>query len=81
MKLSKEQITAAKTTPRSISSGLLTVSEKEGLISKGVEEMAQHINEQGGEMKEILTAYSMLLTINEHSLHLNRAIDECQREC
>jgi len=71
---------AAKTTFRSFDSVLPTLSEIEGLLSKSVEEMAQHINEQGGKIKEMFTAYSMLLTINEHSLHLNRAIDECQRE-
>jgi len=80
LKLSKEQITVAKTTFRSINSALPTVSENKGLLSKGLEEMAQHINEQGGEIKEMFAAYSTLLTINEHSLHLNRAIDECQRE-
>jgi hypothetical protein len=40
-----------------------------------VEEIDQHINEQGGEIKEMFTAYSMLLTINEHSVQFNRAID------
>ena len=79
-KLSKEQITVAKTAFGSINSELLTVSENEELLSKGVEEMTVHINEQGGEIKEMFTAYSMLLTINEYSLHLKRAIDECQRE-
>lgn len=28
----------------------------------------------------MFTAYSLLLTINEHSMQLNRAIDECRRE-
>lgn len=69
-----------KTTFRSVNSALLTVSENERLLSKGVEEMAQYINEQDREIKEMFTAYSMLLTINEHSMQLNRAIDECQRE-
>ena len=43
-KLSKEQIMVVNTTFRSINSALLTVSENERLLSKGVEEMAQHIN-------------------------------------
>ena len=42
--------------------------------------MAKHINEQDGEIKETFTAYSLLLTINEHSMQLNRAIDECRTE-
>jgi hypothetical protein len=46
----------------------------------GLEEMAKHINEQDGEIKEMFTTYSLLLTINEHSMQLSRAIDECQRE-
>ena len=36
-----------------------------------MEEIDQHINEQGGEIKEMFTAYS----INEHSVQFNRAID------
>jgi len=41
--------------------------------------MAKHINEQNGEIKEMFTAYSFLLTIKEHSVQLNRA-NECQKE-
>jgi hypothetical protein len=29
---------------------------------------------------EMFTAYSVLLTINEHHMQLNRAVDECWRE-
>jgi hypothetical protein len=78
LRLSKEQITVAKTALRSVNSTLLTVSENEKFLSKGLEEMTKHISEQDGEIKEMFTAYS--LTINEHSIQLNRAIDECQRE-
>jgi hypothetical protein len=56
------------------------VSENERILSKGMEEIAKHINEQDVEIKKMFTAYSMLLTINEHPMQLNRAIDECQRE-
>jgi hypothetical protein len=42
--------------------------------------MVKRINEQDGKIKEMFTAYSLLLTINEHSMQLNRAIDECRRE-
>jgi hypothetical protein len=78
LKLSKEQISVVKTTLRSVNSTLLTVSENEKL-SEGLEEMVKHINEQDGEIREMFTAYSLLLTINEHSIQLNRAI-ECRRE-
>jgi hypothetical protein len=80
LKLSKEQITVVKTTLGSINSTLLTVTENEKSLSKGLEEMAKHFNEQNGEIKEMFTAYSLLLTINEHAMQLNRAIDECRRE-
>jgi hypothetical protein len=63
LKLSKEQISVVKTILRSINSTLLTVSENEKFLSKGLEEMAKHVNEQDGEIREIFTAYS-LLTIN-----------------
>ena len=80
LKLSKEQITVVRSTLRSVNSTLLTVSENEKFLSKGMEEMAKHISEQDGEIKEMFSAYSLLLTINEHSIQLNRAIDECRRE-
>jgi hypothetical protein len=44
-----------------------------------MEEMAKH-SEKDGEIKEMFSAYSLLLTINEHSIQLNRAIDECRKE-
>jgi len=68
LKLSKEQITVVKTTLRSVNSTLMTVSENEKFLSKGLEEMAKHVNEQDGEIKEMFTAYTLLLTINEHAM-------------
>ena len=65
LKLSKEQITVVKTTLRSVNSTLLTVSENEKSLAKGLEEMAKHVNEQDGEIKEMFTAYSLLLTIKQ----------------
>jgi hypothetical protein len=59
---------------------LLTLSKNDKFLSKGLKEMAKHINEQDGEIKEMFTAYSLLLTNNKHSMQLNRAIDECRRE-
>lgn len=42
--------------------------------------MAKHINACDVEMKDMLTATSMLLAINEHTVQLERAISECKRE-
>jgi len=42
--------------------------------------MAKHISEEDGEIKEMFSAYSLLLTIKEHYIQFNRAIDECRRE-
>ena len=80
LKLSKEQMTVVKSTLRSINSTLLTVSENEKRLSVGLEEMAKHINAQSEEIREIFGSYSLILTINEHSMQLGRAIDECRRE-
>jgi hypothetical protein len=60
--LSKEQITVVKTTPMSVNSTFLMVSENEKFLSKGLEEKANHINEQDGEIWGMFTAYSLLLT-------------------
>lgn len=80
LKLSKEQITVVKSTLRSMNSTLLAVSENERILSRGLDEMAKHINERDGEIKEMFTATSMLLTINEHTMQLERAINECRKE-
>jgi vacuolar-type H+-ATPase subunit I/STV1 len=53
LRLSKEQITAVKATLRSMNSTLLAVSENERVLSQGLEEMAKHINERDGEIKEM----------------------------
>ena len=50
------------------------------ILSKGLEEMARHVNECDGEIKEMFTGASMLLTVNEHNMQLERALDECRRE-
>jgi len=68
LKLSKEQIVVVKTTIRSVNSTLLTVSENEKSLAKGLEEMIKHVDEQDGEIKEMFTAYSLSLTINEHAM-------------
>jgi hypothetical protein len=80
LKLSKEQITVVKSTLRSLNSTLVAVSENERILSKGLEEMAKHMNEHDGEIKSILSATSLLLTINEHTMQLERAISEYKRE-
>ena len=42
--------------------------------------MARHVNEHDGEIKEMFTGTSMLLTVNEHNMQLERALSECRRE-
>ena len=80
LKLSKKQISVVKNNLRSVNSTLLTVLENEKILSKGLEGMVKHVNENDGEMKEIFTALSLMLMINEHAMQLNRAIEECRRE-
>jgi len=80
LKLSKEQITVVKSTLRSLNSTLLAVSENERILSEGLEEMARHVNEHDGEIKEMFTGTSMLLTVNEHNMQLERALSECRKE-
>jgi hypothetical protein len=59
---------------------LLAVSDNEKILSKGLQDTAKHINKQDGEVKRMFTASSIMLTVNEYSTQLNRAIDECRRE-
>jgi hypothetical protein len=80
LKLSKEQIAVVKTTLRSMNSTLSTVTENEKDLARGMEEIAKHVNSQDGRIKGMFTAYSLLLTIDEYIIQLNRAIDECRRE-
>jgi hypothetical protein len=79
LKLSNEQITVVKSTLRTLNSSLLAVSENERVLSKGVEEMAKQTNEM--EKLDMFTRASTLLTVNEHNMRLQKALDECKREC
>jgi hypothetical protein len=42
--------------------------------------MVKHVNERDGEIREMFTGASMLLTVNDHNMQLERALDECRRE-
>jgi hypothetical protein len=59
-------------------STLLGVSENERILPKGLEEMAKLVNESDDEIKDMLTATSLLHAINEHTMQLERAISECK---
>jgi len=80
LSLSKEQVTVVKSALRSLNSTLLTVSENEKILSKGLDEMTKHISEHDSEIKEMFSGTSMLLTFNEHNMQLERALDECRIE-
>jgi vacuolar-type H+-ATPase subunit I/STV1 len=80
LSLSKEHVTVVKTTLRSLNSTLLAVSENEIMLSKGLDEMVKHISEHDGEIRDMFTGKSMLLTVNEHNMQLERALGECRRE-
>jgi hypothetical protein len=79
LRLSNEQITVVNSTLRSLNSTLLAVSDNEKILSKGLKDMAKHINKQDGKVKTMFTSSSMMLTVNEHSLQIKRTIDECRR--
>jgi hypothetical protein len=80
LRLSKEQITVVKSRLESLNSTLLAVSNNERILSKELDDMAKHINKQDGELKRMFAGSFMMLNVNEHSMQLNRAIDECRRE-
>jgi len=80
LRLSEEQITVVKSILRSLNSTVLAVLQNETILSKGLDEMAKHINEHDGEIKEMLTGISILLIVSEHNTQLERALDECRRE-
>jgi hypothetical protein len=48
LRLSEEQITVVKVTLRSMNSTLIAASENERVLSKGLDEMARHVNECDG---------------------------------
>jgi hypothetical protein len=68
LRLSREQITVVKSTLRSSNSTVLVVSDNEGILSKGLEDVAKDINKQDGEVKRMFMASSMMLTVNERSI-------------
>ena len=55
---------------------MLVVSDNERILSKGLEDVAKDINKQDGEVKRMFMASSMMLTVNERSMQLNRASDK-----
>ena len=63
-----------------MNSTLSTVTENEKGLARGMEEIAKRVNSQDGRIKDMFTAYSLLLTIDVHIIQLNGAIDECRRE-
>ena len=67
----QEQITVVKTTLRLMNSRLSTVTENERDLARGMEEIGKHVNSQDGRIKDMFTAYSLLLTIDEHIIQLN----------
>lgn len=74
MILSKEQVTDIKSTLRSLNSIMPAVSENERIFSKGLDEMAKHVSERDGDIKEMLTGTSLLLTVSERNMQLERAL-------
>lgn len=74
MILSKEQVTDIKSTLRSLNSIMPAVSENERILSKGLDEMAKHVSERDGDIKEMLTGTSLLLTVSERNMQLERAL-------
>ena len=57
LKITREQISVVKATLRSVNSTLRTVLENEKILSKGLEGMMKHVNEEDGEIKETFTIF------------------------
>jgi uncharacterized membrane protein len=55
------------------------VSENERILSKSLDEMAKHINEQDSEIKEMFSVTSMLLAVSEQNMQLERALGKCRK--
>jgi hypothetical protein len=53
LSLSKEQVTVVKSTLRSLNSTLLAESENEKMLSKGLDEIAKHMSERDGEIRDM----------------------------
>jgi hypothetical protein len=56
------------------------VSENDRILSKGLDEIAKHINEEDSEIKQMFSGTSMFLAVSEHTMQLERALGECRRE-
>jgi hypothetical protein len=69
-----------KSTLRSVNSILIEVSQNEKILSEGLQKMVSHINARDGEVKRMFTASSIMLTVNEHTMQLGKAINECIRK-
>jgi hypothetical protein len=50
------------------------------VLSQGLDEIAKHISEHDCEIRDMFTGTSLLLTVNEHNMQLERALGVSRRE-
>ncbi|PNF34241.1 hypothetical protein B7P43_G17488 [Cryptotermes secundus] len=80
IKLAREQMVVVKSTLKSVNKTLNDVSKNEMILEKGLRDIRKFINEENGELKEKYTYTSMLVTLNDHAIQIQRALEEVKNE-
>jgi hypothetical protein len=58
---------------------LQDVYDNERVLSRGLDKMTRHINEQNDEIRKMLAVSFVTFIVNEHTAQLVRALGECRR--
>jgi hypothetical protein len=80
IKLAKQQMTVVKSTLKSLNHTLQDVARNEAVLAKGLELISDYVNKENGEIKQKYTYTTLLFTLNEHAIQLERALMEVREE-
>jgi hypothetical protein len=80
IKLAKQQMIVVKSTLKSVNHTLQDVARNEAVLAKGLELISDYVNKENGEIKQKYTYTTLLVTLNEHAIQLERALMEVREE-
>jgi hypothetical protein len=78
LRLPKEQVVLVKATLKTVNRTLHDVAYNKQILEKGLSDIKKRIIKEGGTLNMQLGYTSMLITLNDHALKLDRAIEELQ---
>jgi hypothetical protein len=80
IKLAREQMILVRWTLKSASSTIDDVSNSELIIGRGLRDIEKFINDQNGEISQKYEHTSMLISLNNHAIQIQTALEEVRNE-